>query len=57
MLLPDGTTTNAAATPVDVEHSSSLPQAVPAILIGVGLLSVALFGTVIARRRFARPHA
>jgi hypothetical protein len=52
MLLPE-TTTNAA--PVDVERASSFPQAVPVLLVGAGILSVAIGGTVIARRR-ARPQ-
>lgn len=57
MLLPDASNSTSVAAPADVERSSSLPQAVPALLIGAGLLSVAVFGTLFARRRIARPRA
>jgi hypothetical protein len=55
MLLPDSATTVAA--PVSAARTSSLPMALPALLIGVGVLSVALTGTVLARRRSARRPA
>jgi hypothetical protein len=55
MLLPDSATTVAA--PVDAERSSSLPQAVPALLVGAGVLSVAVTGTLLARRRSAKQPA
>jgi hypothetical protein len=53
MLLPESITA-AGSAKVGSEQSSSLPAAVPALLVGVGLVSVAVGGTLVARRRRAR---
>lgn len=53
MLLP-GPVTAARSAPVDSE-GSSLPAFLPGLLVGGGVLSVALGGTVLARRRHHHP--
>lgn len=56
MLLP-GPVTEARSAPVDSEHGSSLPAFLPGLLIGGGVLSVAIGGTALARRRYHHPVA
>lgn len=52
VLLPESAAT-ARSAPVDSSSSSQLPSLLPAVIVGAGLVSVGVGGTLLARRRRA----